>query len=130
MNKDYYERKGKYEKSNYENIKGELKAVLGKAYNGKYNILLVHDPKGFGKYAEYGYDLILAGHIHGGVIRIPFVNKGVLSPEVKLFPKYDAGIYKKGKSIMCVNKGLGYGTIPFRLFNRPEIVCVEIGKSV
>lgn len=127
---DYYDRKGIYSNKEYKEVKLIVENTFNKLDNTKYNILLVHDPNDFENYSKLGFDLVLAGHIHGGVIRIPFIDKGVLSPEVKLFPKYDAGIYKKDKSIMCVNKGLGYGTIPFRLFNRPEVVLVKLDKSV
>lgn len=127
--KEYYYRINKQNDNKIMNLKFELSENVKVINKNKYNILLVHDPNEFDKYAKIGFDLILAGHIHGGVIRVPMLNKGVLSPEVKFFPKYDGGIFEKDKSVMCVSSGLGYGTIPFRLFNSPEIVSIRIDKN-
>lgn len=85
----------------------------------KFNIMLCHDPKYFDIFADMGFDLVLSGHVHGGVIRLPFLG-GLLSPDRKLFPKYDKGIYKINDSYMNVSTGLGYSTIT-RVFNPPEI---------
>ena len=56
--------------------------------------------------------------------QIKFIN-GIISPRMKLFPKYCGGIYEKDKSTMIVSRGLGMHTIPFRLFNRPELVVLK-----
>ena len=106
---------------NQEDIENEV----GIVDNSNFNILLAHTPFSFDAYAEMGFDLILSGHVHGGVIRLPFVG-GVLSPERKFFPKYSGGIYSKEKSQMIVSRGLGYGSLKFRMFNTPEIVVVTL----
>lgn len=85
------------------------------------NVLLAHNPNFFDSYAEYGSDVILSGHVHGGCIKLPLIG-GLLSPERKFFPKYYSGLYKKGKSSMIVSCGLG----KFRLFNPPEICVIDI----
>jgi len=90
-----------------------------------FTILLAHNPAYFEEYAEWGADLTLAGHVHGGVIRIPFKG-GLLSPEKVFFPKYDAGLFEENGKNMIVNRGLGYSQINFRLFNRPEITFIEL----
>ena len=59
----------------------------------KLNIMLCHDPKYFKTFANMGFDLVLSGHVHGGIIRLPLVG-GLLSPDRTFFPKYDKGIYK------------------------------------
>ena len=81
----------------------------------------------FENYAKSGVDLVLSGHVHGGIVRVPFWGKGVLSPNVRLFPRYDGGIFHKGESTMLVDRGLGEHTIPFRLFNPAElwVLCFE-----
>lgn len=89
-------------------------------------ILLAHEPQFFGKYAAAGYDLVLCGHAHGGQWRIPFTGIGVFSPGQGLFPKYTSGVYVMGNSQMEVSRGLGNSECPLRLFNRPEIVVIEI----
>ena len=123
--KDYYNNREDYIKKKKIEIKENINNAINRIDDSKYNILLAHDPNDFDDYANFGFDLILAGHIHGGVIRIPGIG-GLLSPEITLFPKYDGGVFKIDKSLMCVSRGLGYGTIPFRLFNRPEIVCIKL----
>ena len=93
----------------------------------KYNILLAHDPCRFDAYAEWGADLTLSGHLHGGILRLPLLG-GVISPYMKLFPKYDAGLYEKNGHIMIVSRGLGTHHIRLRWFNRPEIISISLRK--
>lgn len=85
----------------------------------KFNIMLCHDPKYFDTFANMGFDLVLSGHVHGGIIRIPLVG-GLFSPDRTFFPKYDKGIYKINNSYMNVSTGLG-DSILKRVFNPPEI---------
>lgn len=85
----------------------------------KFNIMLCHDPKYFHTFAHMGFDLVLSGHVHGGIIRIPLVG-GLFSPDRTFFPKYDKGIYKINNSYMNVSTGLG-DSILKRVFNPPEI---------
>jgi len=85
------------------------------------NLLLAHNPVFFEAYAEYGSEIILSGHVHGGCIRLPLIG-GLLSPERKFFPKYSAGLYHKGNSSMIVSCGLG----KFRLFNPSEITVIDL----
>lgn len=85
----------------------------------KFNIMLCHDPKYFDTFANIGFDLVLSGHVHGGVVRIPLVG-GLLSPDRTLFPKYNKGIYKINHSFMNVSAGLG-DSIVRRILNPPEV---------
>ncbi|MBR6407371.1 MAG: metallophosphoesterase [Clostridia bacterium] len=88
------------------------------------SILMAHDPGYAEEYAEWGCGLILSGHIHGGAIRIPFVG-GVLSPDKKLFPKYDSGLYDvKGKKLY-VSRGVGY-YFPDRFLSFPELSVIKL----
>lgn len=110
---------------NYDPV--QLENTLGKIDNTAYNILLTHNPFYFQTYSDWGADLTLAGHVHGGVIRIPFLG-GVFSPEKKLFPKYDSGtFFLKGKELI-VNRGLGDSYSGFRILNRPEISVITLIK--
>ena len=84
-------------------------------------ILLAHSPIGFDAYAKWGADLVLSGHVHGGIVRIPFVG-GILSPERKFFPRYTKGIYYSGASVMNVSAGIG----KFRVNNPSEFVCIDV----
>lgn len=91
-------------------------------------VLLAHMPQFFEKYASYGYDLVLCGHAHGGQWRIPFAHMGIYSPGQGLFPKYTEGVHKKGKTSMVISRGLGNSHFPLRLFNRPELVVIDLVK--
>lgn len=89
-------------------------------------ILLAHEPQFFARYSDAGYDLILCGHAHGGQWRIPFTGIGLYAPGQGAFPKYTSGVHGRGKSAMVISRGLGNSEFPLRLFNRPEIVVIEI----
>jgi len=104
-----------------------MEAVLGNSPE-EFNILMSHNPAYFKEYVSWGADLILSGHVHGGIIRIPFLG-GVFSPEKVFFPEYDAGLFESGTSRMVVNRGLGYSKVNIRLFNRPEISFISLKSS-
>lgn len=123
MNKAYYKR---FKKEPMDS--GYLQETLGEANEGKYEILLAHNPDYFEEYAAWGADLVLSGHVHGGMMRLPVLG-GVVSPSFKLFPKYDGGIFKLGKSTMIISRGLGMHTIPIRIFNPGELVLVKISPK-
>ncbi len=105
-----------------------LERILGKVDKSSFSILLAHNPDYFPRYAEWGADLVLAGHIHGGMVRIPFVGKGVASPHISLFPRYDGGRFDENDSVMLVSRGLGMHTIPIRLFNPGELLVLDFEK--
>ncbi len=90
-----------------------------------YSVLLSHRPELFETYAACGVDLIFSGHAHGGQFRLQFIG-GLIAPDQGLFPKYDAGLYTDGNTIMIVSRGLGNSIIPVRFNNRPEIVLIEL----
>jgi len=100
-----------------------IKGILGETNPNNYEILIAHNPAYFDAYAKWRPNLILSGHVHGGIARLPFLG-GVISPDLKLFPKYDYGVYKEGSTAMILSSGLGAHSIPIRVFNPPEIVKV------
>lgn len=106
-----------------------LPGILGAPDKSAFTILLAHNPDYFPEYAAWGADLVLSGHVHGGVARIPFWNKGVVSPAMKLFPKYDGGLFEEGNSRMLLSRGLGCHTIPFRVFNPGDLIFLQFKKS-
>lgn len=99
--------------------------------DGGFSLLLSHRPEFFSMYADYGFDLTLCGHAHGGQWRIPrLLENGLLAPNQGLFPKYTNGKYASGNSVMVVSRGLAKeSTIVPRFYNKPEIVIVEINQS-
>lgn len=102
-----------------------LKELLGEPDRDCFNVLLAHNPDYFKTYVQWGADLVLSGHVHGGMVRIPWW-RGVVSPSIRLFPKYDGGRFEMNQSTMILSRGLGMHTIPIRLFNPAEIVVVEL----
>lgn len=104
-----------------------LEDTIGKSNPKYYNILLAHNPMYFEDYAKWGADLVISGHIHGGIMRLPLLG-GVISPQMILFPKYSGGLYKHNKSQLIVSRGLGSHTIRFRFFNPPELVVLQVTK--
>ena len=89
-------------------------------------VLLCHKPEHYIKFMRgRALDLVVAGHAHGGQIRLPFIG-GLLAPEQGLFPKYTSGVHKLGAVTMVISRGLGNSLFPFRIFNRPEVVCLQL----
>lgn len=105
-----------------------LKKTLGEKNKDKFQILLAHHPDYFQEYSSWGADLVLSGHVHGGMVRLPFLG-GVISPALRLFPKYDGGSFEEKESRMILSRGLGMHTIPVRLFNPGELVVLKLSPT-
>ena len=93
-----------------------------------YRILLAHNPAYMNAYKGWGADLILSGHLHGGVMRLPGIG-GVITPQAFLFPKYSGEMTKEGEQTIIVSRGLGTHTINIRLFNQTEVVSICLKRS-
>ena len=102
-----------------------MQELLGEPDEHSYNILLAHHPMCFDAYASWGADLTLSGHLHGGIVRLPVLG-GVISPQMRLFPKYDRGLFAKDGRKLIVSGGMGSHTIPLRINNPPELVVIDI----
>lgn len=89
-------------------------------------VLLAHMPHCFKNYANCGYGLVLCGHAHGGQWRIPFTKIGIYAPGQGMFPEYTSGLHKSCNTKMIISRGLGNSEFPLRLFNRPEIVLINL----
>ena len=106
-----------------------IKEVMGEFDKNKYNILIAHNPLEFESYKGTNSDLVLTGHVHGGLIDLPLVG-GLFSPDYTLFPKYYKGTYNYKNMTMIVSRGLGLSKrIPIRLFNNPEVVIINLIKN-
>lgn len=91
-----------------------------------FGILLCHYPEYFmWKFNEYDIDLMLCGHTHGGLIRIPF-GGGLIAPEQGLFPKYDMGYFETDTAKMIITSGLSTSNIIPRINNPGEVCIVDI----
>ena len=107
-----------------EELYSEIQQEVGETCT----ILLAHRNDRFGQYAAAGYDLVISGHAHGGIVRLPFTD-GLLGTDRRLFPTWTAGVYTLGDSTLFVSRGLGNNTVPipgFRLFNRPDLAVLEL----
>ena len=106
----------------------ELRARIGSEAPGLFTLLLAHRNDRFEQYAAAGYDFVMSGHAHGGIVRLPFVG-GLVGTDRKLFPERTSGLYTLGDSTLFVSRGLGNNTVPvrgFRIFNRPELAVVTL----
>lgn len=105
----------------------QLDNVNSVSENGNFTLLLSHRPEFFELYTDYNFDLVLSGHAHGGQCRIPLILNGLYSPDQGVFPEYAGGRYEQNDTTMIVSRGLAReSTWAPRIFNRPELVIVDI----
>ena len=107
---------------------GAIKERIGNRDPEAFQVLLAHNPSYMKEYLAWGADLILSGHLHGGMVRIPGIG-GVIGPDFVLFPKYSGEMRRVGDQTVIVSKGLGTHTIHIRLFNPAEIVVLSLNNS-
>ena len=93
-----------------------------------FTLLLSHRPELIATYYDFGFDLVLSGHAHGGQWRIPFLlPNGIISPGEGFFPEYTSGLYKYEDTTMIVSRGLARESTRLpRIWNRPELAFVRI----
>lgn len=113
----YYTRPGDY---------GPLLIPFAEIPKDEYNILLCHRPDPIGLISEYGFDLVLSGHAHGGQVRIPGLVNGLYAPDQGWFPAYAGGLYRVAETDLVVSRGLSYYDELPRIFNPPEVVLVAL----
>ena len=106
---------------------GAIKERIGNRDPEAFQVLLAHNPSYMKEYLAWGADLILSGHLHGGMVRIPGIG-GVIGPDFVLFPKYSGEMRRVGDQTVIVSKGLGTHTIHIRLFNPAEIVVLSLNN--
>lgn len=97
--------------------------------DGRFSLLLYHYPAEFPQLSEQGFDLILAGHEHGGQWRLPGLINGLYAPDEGLFPKYAGGRYDENGTVMLVSRGLYRQPSCFflpRVFNNPELLLITL----
>ena len=106
--------------------------LIRKAWNrsdpSHYRVLLTHRPEQPHVYEQFGFDLVLAGHAHGGQWRCPGLQRGVYSPDQGCFPRYTDGFYMLSNGCpMVVSRGLGRESTPIpRFFNHPHVLFVDL----
>jgi predicted MPP superfamily phosphohydrolase len=105
------------------------KKKLNLSYDNEPNdlkIMLSHRAELHQIYKGFSPDLSFSGHAHGGQVRIPFLMNGLLAPDQGWFPKYAGGIYVFENYTHIVSRGLSINPRLPRVFNRPEIVVVDM----
>lgn len=102
-----------------------IEKELGNTERDRFHILLAHSPVFFDSYAAWGADLSLAGHFHGGTIRIPYLG-GLMTPQFQFFYPYCGGLFKKAGKYLLVSRGLGTHSVNIRLNNRSQLVVVKL----
>ena len=105
----------------------ELSDEMDEAGGDMFSILLAHR-NNQDTYRGLTFNVVLCGHAHGGIIRLPVVG-ALLGTDRKLFPKYTSGVYDLDGSSMIVSRGLGNGTVIPRFLNNPEIPVIILRSA-
>ena len=108
-----------------ETLRSEVQSAKGDCFS----ILLSHRDS-VEYYDELGFSLTLCGHGHGGIFRIPLVDRGLLGTNHRFFPVYDGGLYELAGGKACfVSRGLGNIGASFRIFNRPQVAVITLERG-
>lgn len=97
-------------------------ALSGTSTKSGAKIALLHSPSGAAS-LDGRVDLILAGHTHGGQVRLPGIGALILPPGSD---GYEAGWYQRGRTPIYVSRGLGMSVLPVRFFCRPELTILDL----
>ena len=106
----------------------EIVDMVRKNHGDMFTVLLGHRNYWAEEYPELPVDLILCGHAHGGIVRLPFVG-GVLGTGRVLFPDYVDGAHQIGQYTMIISRGLGQSPVAPRFLNNPEVVAVTLSSG-
>jgi uncharacterized protein len=91
----------------------------------RFGFAVMHSPDSAPEAAVLGYGLIVAGHTHGGQVRLPFV--GALVTNCTMPPKLASGLIHMGAAVLHISRGLGTSKYaPFRFWCRPEATFLEL----
>ena len=107
---------------------GEFVGRIDKTEDKGFVVMLEHRNNRLPLYSELGIELLLCGHAHGGIIRLPFTD-GLIGPMRELFPTYTNGLYTMGDTNMLVSRGIGNHTGVPRFLNNPHIVVAVLRKG-
>lgn len=98
---------------------------IPKPDNEKFHIIMLHTPMYYKEIIDYGADLVLSGHYHGGTVRLPFLG-ALMTPQYQFFVKECAGEFKYKTGTLIATRGLGTHSINIRINDRPEISYITI----
>lgn len=116
---------GYAEQKTPEELRDEVQNAKGECFS----ILLAHRDS-VEYYDELGFSLTVCGHGHGGIFRIPLLDRGLLGTDRRFFPAYDGGLYElNGGNVCFVSRGLGNIGASFRVFNRPQLAVITLERG-
>ena len=103
----------------------EVIGRIAETNDADFMIVMYHRNYKLPMFSQLGVDLLLSGHAHGGLVRLPFTD-GLIGPRREFFPTHTSGLYTMGTTNMIVTRGLGnhYGWT--RFLNNPEVVVIEL----
>ncbi len=118
--------KAKVLKKNSEVIKNAVEGMSDSNQKCDYKICVCHRPTDIEEFKNAGYDMMLAGHTHGGQLALPF---GIepLGDEVSLFPRKNmqSGLHYHDKMPLIITSGIGFSNIKLRTYLPPEIIVID-----
>lgn len=99
--------------------------MAGRTDPEAFGLAVVHSPDPAPELVALGYRLILAGHTHGGQVRMPFV--GALITNSQIPARLAMGLVRIPPALMHISPGMGTGRYaPFRFLCRPEATVLEL----
>lgn len=107
---------------------GYLQQKLGRVDGERFQILLMHSPLYFSEARQWGADLTLAGHFHGGTVRIPGLG-GLMTPQYQFFLPWCAGTFLEEGRVMAVGRGLGTHSINIRFNDLPQLLSIRLAPG-
>jgi len=108
IDKKYYKKL-----DNAEFDKAYIESKLGAVNDKSFSILLAHSPLFLNAYADWGADLALSGHFHGGTVRV-WKDIGLMTPQIHFFSDMVHGLKKKDNTNLIISSGLGTHSINIR----------------
>jgi hypothetical protein len=111
----------------YRDRKAYLTGMERHILPGATNLLLQHNPDVFPAAVVKGYNLLLAGHTHGGQVTVEILDQSI-NP-ARFFTPYVYGLYRMGASAAYVTRGIGTIGIPARIGAPPEISLLRLRKA-
>lgn len=118
-----------FEKFNHTIMPVEvIGGLVGDAKEDVYQILIAHNPVHLESYIRWGADLTVSGHLHGGIIRLPILG-GIITPQVKVLPRFSAGKYELDGKVGIISRGLGEHTVNLRFGNLPELSVITLSRN-
>lgn len=106
----------------------EIVEMIRENHGDAFTVLLGHRNYWAEEYPDLPVDLILCGHAHGGIIRLPLIG-GVLGTGRVLFPDWVDGVHEVGRYTLIISRGIGQSPAAPRFLNNPEVVAVTLRST-